>query len=189
MVKLNKIYTRTGDDGSTGLVGGARVSKASLRVVAYGDVDEANSALGLAVCAVKHADLKVVLQKIQNQMFDLGADLSNPGPDDPGKPAPLRVTTVQTEWLETQIDHYNKNLDALKSFVLPGGEEASARLHLARAVCRRAERGAVALAKTDAVNANALIYLNRLSDFLFVAARWCNAHGCGDVLWVPGEIV
>ena len=130
MVRLNKIYTRTGDDGSTGLVGGARISKADARVGAYGDVDETNSALGLAICAVTDAGLKAHLQRIQNDLFDLGADLANPGPDEEGKPV-LRTTAAQVCWLEGQIDRLNGALDPLKSFVLPGGCEASARLHLA----------------------------------------------------------
>lgn len=186
MVKLNKIYTRTGDGGDTHLVGGSRTSKADLRVTAFGDVDETNSALGLAICAIEDDGLKTAMLRVQNDLFDLGADLANPGPDATDEPAPLRMTAEQATWLEAQIDQYNDDLSALRSFVLPGGEEASARLHLARAICRRAERKAVALAQGGPVNTHALIYLNRLSDFLFVAARWCNLKGAGDVLWVPG---
>ncbi len=185
MVKLNKIYTRTGDDGQTGLVGGGRVSKADLRVAAYGDVDETNSTIGLAICAIKDTGLKAVLQKIQNDLFDLGADLANPGPDRKNTPA-LRTTATQPVWLEAQIDLFNADLSPLRSFVLPGGEEASARLHLARTVCRRAERHLVALAQDQNINHNTIVYLNRLSDFLFVASRWCNDKGGKDVLWVPG---
>lgn len=186
MVRLTKIYTRTGDGGKTRLVGGGQVSKTDVRVAAYGDVDETNSALGLAICAVKDAQLKSRLLKIQNDLFDLGADLANPGPDDPDKHPALRMDAEQTLWLERQIDALNAELAPLQSFVLPGGEQASARLHLARAICRRAERSAVLLAKGEATNTHALIYLNRLSDFLFVAARHVNHQGVGDVLWVPG---
>lgn len=186
MVRLNKIYTRTGDDGSTGLVGGARISKAALRVAVYGDVDELNSAVGLAVCTASHDPLMTVLRRIQNTLFDLGADLANPGPDQEGTPA-LRIGAGAAARLESEIDRLNGDLEPLRSFVLPGGTETAARLHLARAICRRAERQAVALAQTEAVNAHALGYLNRLSDYLFVAARWCNAQdGAHDILWVPG---
>ncbi len=186
MVRLNKIYTRTGDDGSTGLAGGARISKAAARVAAYGDVDELNSAVGLALCAVSDAMLQSVLQGIQNTLFDLGADLATPGPDKEGAPV-LRIRASAASRLEQHIDRLNADLAPLRSFVLPGGTEAAARLHLARTICRRAERQAVALAQTGDVSAPALHYLNRLSDFLFVAARWCNNRaGTGDILWVPG---
>ncbi len=186
MVRLTKIYTRTGDAGKTRLVGGKQVSKADLRVAAYGDVDETNSALGLAICAVDDASLKSILLKIQNTLFDLGADLANPGPAAPDKSPVLRIITEQVTWLETQIDALNANLAPLQSFVLPGGSETSARLHLARAICRRAERNAVALGQNESINKHALVYLNRLSDFLFVAARYVNHQDVGDVLWVPG---
>ena len=186
VIKLNKIYTRTGDDGQTGLVGGARVSKADVRVAAFGDVDETNSALGLAICALPDGALKTTLLRIQNDLFDLGADLANPAREDKGDRPALRINAEQANWLESQIDQYNVDLSALRSFVLPGGSEAAARLHLVRAICRRAERTAVALLQTEAINAPALIYLNRLSDFLFVAARWVNNKGADDVLWVPG---
>ncbi len=186
MVRLNRIYTRTGDDGSTGLVGGGRVSKADPRVAAYGEVDELNSAIGLALCAISDKRLHQVLRGIQNTLFDLGADLATPGPDPQDKPV-LRIGAKAASGLETQIDKLNDDLEPLRSFVLPGGSEAAARLHMARAICRRAERQAVALAQMEDVNANALLYLNRLSDFLFVAARWCNdASQAGDILWVPG---
>jgi len=187
LVKLNKIYTSTGDSGDTHLVGGSRTSKADLRVIAFGDVDETNSALGLAIGAITDSALKTALLRVQNDLFDLGADLANPGPDTADGPTALRLTADQALWLEAQIDHYNADLEPLRSFVLPGGEEASARLHLARAISRRAERKAVALAQSGPVNTHALVYLNRLSDFLFVAARWCNQQGAGDVLWVPGD--
>lgn len=186
MVRLTKIYTRTGDGGTTRLVGGMEVSKAASRVAAYGDVDETNSAIGLAACAVEDVQLGAALKKIQNDLFDLGADLANPGPDkDEGMPA-LRIKKGQEQWLEAEIDRMNEVLAPLTSFVLPGGETLSARLHLARAICRRAERVSVMLAQEEAVNPHALVYLNRLSDFLFVAARFANHGAAGDVLWVPG---
>ena len=178
MVKLNKIYTRTGDDGSTGLVDGSRVSKADPLLTAIGDVDEANSAIGAAICALS-GDVAAALTRIQNDLFDLGADIATPG----GIDGALRITAVQVARLEREIDTMNASLAALTSFILPGGSEGAARLHVARAVARRAERGAVA---AGAVNPHALQYLNRLSDWLFVAARHVNQSGGGDVLWVPG---
>ena len=183
MVKLNRIYTRTGDDGSTGLVTGARVGKDGLRVAAYGDVDETNACLGLARQHTgADAWLDAALARIQNELFDLGADLATPGEVE----GALRILPEQVTRLEAEIDAMNAELAALTSFVLPGGSAAAAALHLARTVCRRAERQAVALARTETVSAVALAYLNRLSDHLFVASRRANANGAGDVLWRPG---
>ncbi len=188
MVKLNKIYTRTGDDGSTGLVDGSRLSKASLRVSAYGDVDETNSVIGLVRLHLENRKLDKMLARIQNDLFDLGADLATPLPKtgEPDSEYTLRMTQEQTDRLETELDELNADLEPLTSFVLPGGSPPAAYLHQARTVCRRAERLCVALMADDTVNPAALTYLNRLSDFLFVAARWCNDQGATDVKWVPG---
>ena len=187
MVKLNRIYTRTGDDGTTGLVDGSRVAKYAARMAAIGSVDEANSAIGLAVIALAagspHA---AALGRIQNDMFDLGADLATPGEDFSPGPMALRILPDQVVWIERAIDAINDDLAPLTSFILPGGNEASARTHVARAAVRRAERDAVALAAVEPVNPAALAYINRLSDYLFVLARALNANGTGDVLWVPG---
>ena len=186
MVTLNRIYTRTGDKGSTRLATGQPVSKASLRVEAYGGVDETNACIGLVRL---HADgeLDAILSRIQNDLFDLGADLATP---DTGKDLgyqPLRIVDGQVERLEREIDQLNAELSPLNSFILPAGTPAAAHLHLARTVCRRAERGLVALmAEDETVSAAALKYLNRLSDLLFVAARFANGKGADDVLWVPG---
>jgi cob(I)alamin adenosyltransferase len=183
MVKLNKIYTRTGDGGTTGLVDGSRRAKHDARMAAIGEVDEANSALGLAALAVR-ADINAELMRIQNDLFDLGADLATPGDDfEPGEMT-LRVVPGQVAWLERAIDTHNAALPPLTSFILPGGSEEAARVHLARAITRRAERAAVALAAAEPVNPAALAYLNRLSDYLFVLARALNAGR--DPLWVPG---
>jgi cob(I)alamin adenosyltransferase len=182
MVKLNKIYTRTGDDGSTGLVDGSRVSKADPRMAAIGDVDEANSAIGMARAAIGPGSFSEMLARIQNDLFDLGADLATPL----GIEGALRIVPGQVEWLEDRIDHLNAALDPLTSFILPAGEPAAAALHLARAVVRRAERTTVAAAAQVPLGVEALAYLNRLSDLLFVAARAMNRNGAGDVLWVPG---
>ncbi len=183
MVKLNKIYTRTGDAGTTGLADGSRVSKASARMETIGDVDEANSAIGVArtTLAANHP-LDATLARIQNDLFDLGADLATPGDRD----GALRITQAQIEWLESAIDACNEALAPLNSFVLPGGSPAAAAIHLARAITRRAERAAVAANDQGTLSINALVYLNRLSDFLFVAARAMNQNGATDVLWVPG---
>ena len=186
MVKLNKIYTRTGDDGTTGLVDGSRVAKHALRMEAIGAVDEANCAIGLACVAVAGQAWQAVLLRIQNDMFDLGADLATPGDDFIPGPMALRVLPEGAVWLEGQIDAANAGAPPLTSFILPGGSEAAALTHVARASVRRAERAMVALAATEAVNPAALAYINRLSDFLFVLARAINASGAGDVLWVPG---
>ena len=184
MVKLTKIYTRAGDTGSTGLVDGSRVSKADARMAAIGDVDETNSAIGVAVTAVGDGALAAALMKIQSDLFDLGADLATPGDDFAPSEMTLRIMPAQVVRLEAEIDAMNADLDPLKSFILPGGSAAGAALHLARAIARRAERTAVAM--TEPANPHALAYLNRLSDYLFVAARHVNKSGAGDVLWVPG---
>ncbi|MCW6531644.1 MULTISPECIES: cob(I)yrinic acid a,c-diamide adenosyltransferase [Sphingomonas] len=186
MVKLNKIYTRTGDDGTTGLVDGSRVSKTDARMQAIGDVDETNSAIGVAIAALDDAELGAALARIQNDLFDLGADLATPGEDFTPTEMTLRIIPAQVARLEAEIDAMNAGVPPLRSFILPGGAAAS--LHLARAIARRAERSAVATAQGGAggVNPQALIYLNRLSDFLFVACRLVNLRAGGDVLWVPG---
>jgi cob(I)alamin adenosyltransferase len=182
MVKLNKIYTRTGDAGTTGLVDGSRVSKADARMAAIGDVDEANSAIGMARAAGAGVH-DAMLARIQNDLFDLGADLATPD----GIDGALRIAEAQVTWLEAQIDRLNDPLPPLTSFILPAGEPLAAALHLARAIARRAERSAVAAdAGGAAFHRPALAYLNRLSDLLFVAARSVNFSGDGDVLWVPG---
>ncbi len=190
MVVLNKIYTRTGDTGDTGLATGERVKKFDGRVAAYGDVDETNACIGLVrQHTAADAVLDPILARVQNELFDLGADLATP--DRPGKPLgweALRVTAAQVDRLEADIDRLNAELSPLTSFVLPAGTAASAALHLARTVCRRAERVAVRLAcePDEPVSTEALKYLNRLSDLLFVMARYANAQGAGDVLWAPG---
>lgn len=189
MVKLNKIYTKTGDDGTTGLVGGARVAKNDPRMAAIGDVDELNSVLGVAICQLDDAKLLKSLQVIQNDLFDLGADLATPadeGDDFAPSEMVLRVTPSQVERLESEIDAVNDGLDPLTSFILPGGSNAAAAIHLARATARRAERTAVSAAQVMALNPQALAYLNRLSDYLFVVARMLNNDGKSDILWVPG---
>ncbi|CAM3217446.1 MULTISPECIES: cob(I)yrinic acid a,c-diamide adenosyltransferase [Sphingomonas] len=181
MVKLTKIYTRTGDEGMTGLVDGSRRSKAEPRMVAIGEVDEANSAIGVALLSVE-GPLAGRLTMIQNDLFDLGADLATPGEIE----GALRILPGQVARLEAEIDAMNAALSPLTSFILPGGSPASAHLHLARAITRRAERATVALGDQEAINPSALAYLNRLSDWLFVAARTMNQSGASDVLWVPG---
>jgi cob(I)alamin adenosyltransferase len=191
VVKLNKIYTRTGDDGTTGLGTGERRLKSDLRIDAYGTIDEANACIGMARIhtAATHPAIDAMLSRIQNDLFDLGADLAVP---DDGKPLdyePLRIIASQTERVEKDIDLLNKDLKPLKSFVLNGGTPAAAALHLARTVARRAERIMVALAQDpgEHVNREAIKYVNRVSDFLFVAARAVNDNGNADVLWVPGK--
>ena len=187
MVVLNKIYTKTGDTGETALGNGARVAKHALRVAAYGTVDETNAAVGLARL---HADaaLNARLARIQNDLFDLGADLCRPetGDDATAEFPPLRVVQAQVSRLETEIDEMTAVLEPLRSFILPGGTPLAVHLHLCRTVSRRAERIAVELAATEPVNAAALQYLNRLSDWFFAAGRMANDDGCADVLWVPG---
>jgi cob(I)alamin adenosyltransferase len=198
MVRLNKIYTRSGDDGSTGLGNGERRPKFDPRVAAYGEVDETNSAIGLARVATSSssdadlARIDAMLKRIQNDLFDLGADLCMPAPkriesQKPVRP-PLRIVASQVAQLEAAIDELNANLTPLSSFVLPGGTRAAAALHQARVICRRAERRIVELAASEGerVGAPAIAYINRLSDFLFVAARFANDRGKGDILWVPG---
>lgn len=182
MVKLTKIYTRTGDGGTTGLVDGSRVAKDSLRIAAIGEVDEANSAVGVAIAAGAPSGLR----RVQNDLFDLGADLATPGNDFASTAAALRIAPEQIAWLEHEIDRLNADLSPLASFILPGGDAAAAALHLARAIVRRAERAAVALSCDVPTNPAVISYLNRLSDYLFVLARWVNQAGAGDVLWVPG---
>jgi cob(I)alamin adenosyltransferase len=187
LVKLTKIYTRTGDAGTTGLVDGSRLPKHAARMDAIGSVDEANSAIGLAVCALAgtaHAD---ALTRIQNDLFDLGADLATPGEDFAPSEMVLRIVPAQAAWLEAAIDALNEDLAPLKSFILPGGSEGAARVHVARAATRRAERAMTALATEAPTNPAALAYVNRLSDYLFVLTRAINAAGAGDVLWVPGQ--
>ena len=188
MVKLNKIYTRTGDDGTTGLVDGSRVSKASALMQAIGDVDEANSAIGVAVVALGDDPLAAALERVQNDLFDLGADLATPATDDGFAPSEmvLRIVPAQVERLEREIDAMNAHLAPLRSFILPGGSPQAAALHLARAISRRAERSAVAATHDMPLSPAALAYVNRLSDFLFVASRAVNQNGAGDVLWRPG---
>ncbi|MEW4449718.1 cob(I)yrinic acid a,c-diamide adenosyltransferase [Qipengyuania sp. JC766] len=190
MVKLNKIYTRTGDDGTTGLVDGSRTGKNSARIEAIGAVDEANSALGMAAVSLFGEKYEDAVRRVQNDLFDLGADLATPGKGDGTDFEPdemtLRMVDSQTQALETAIDTMNEKLEPLTSFVLPGGREAAARLHVARASVRRAERSIIALAQEVPVNPAALRYINRLSDFLFVLARILNDAGKSDVNWVPG---
>lgn len=190
MVRLNKIYTRTGDDGTTALVSGPRRQKHDLRVEAYGTVDETNSAIGVArLHTAATPDLDAMLLRVQNDLFDLGADLAAPETGEVLPYEPLRVIEEQVVRLEHEIDQLNAGLDPLKSFILPGGTPAAAHLHLARTVARRAERIMVALSRCEGetVGAPALKYINRLSDFLFVAARFANAGGRNDILWVPGK--
>jgi len=191
MVVLNKIYTRTGDDGTTALGSGQRVRKDSARVNAYGTLDETNAAIGMARVhlAGSHPDLDAKLARIQNDLFDLGADLSVPVSDKPRRGERLAVTAAQVKRLEEEIDEMNGELQPLRSFVLPGGSPAAAALHVARTICRRAERLVVALAADpdEAVSDAAMQYVNRLSDLLFVASRYANDRGNSDVLWVPGQ--
>lgn len=190
MVKLNKIYTRTGDDGTTGLVDGSRRAKHDARMQAVGDVDEANSTVGLAA-VVAEGDLRADLVRLQNDLFDLGADLATPlgaigGEDFAPSDMVLRIVPAEARWIESRIDALNLGLRPLTSFVLPGGSELAARLHVARAVARRAERSMTALAEAEPVNPAALAFVNRLSDYLFTAARVANGLGADDVQWTPG---
>ena len=196
MVRLTRIYTRGGDTGETSLGDGSRVAKQSLRVEVFGTVDEANAAIGLArlhvgsgVGSGADAEADAMLARIQNDLFDLGADLSTPGKGKGPGGARLTVTEAQVAWLETEIDRFNGELAPLRSFVLPGGSAAAAYLHLARTICRRAERLIAELKDPpdEEVGAEVLKYVNRLSDFLFVAGRHANGKGERDVLWVPGQ--
>lgn len=190
MVVLNKIYTKTGDDGTTGLGTGERRLKFDLRVESYGTVDETNAAIGAArLHTEKSPELHAMLLRIQNDLFDLGADLATPESDEPPEFEPLRLLESQVSRIEGDIDLLNKELDPLRSFILPGGSPAATALHVARTVARRAERLIVQLAETpgEHVNPAGLRYMNRVSDFLFVAARYANDGGKDDILWVPGE--
>lgn len=191
MVKLNRIYTRTGDDGTTGLTTGPRRPKFDLRVAAYGTIDETNACIGMARlhAAGEDGEVDAMLGRISNDLFDLGADLSTPETGKPLPFEPLRIVAAQVERIEADIDRLNETLAPLRSFVLPGGTPAAVHLHLARTVCRRAERLMTELAATEgeSVGQPALNYVNRLSDFLFVASRYLNAKAGGDVLWVPGQ--
>lgn len=193
MVKLNKIYTRTGDDGSTGLADGSRVLKHSLRPQAYGTVDELNASLGLVFLCLDNKkdenvfnDIKVLIRGIQNDLFDLGADLSTPISKAKQSYKPLRITENQIKTIEKKIDEYNDELKPLNSFILPGGSEAASLIHLSRTIARRAERDVSLLSSEEEINKNSLVYLNRLSDLLFVLSRVLNENGLNDVLWVPG---
>ena len=191
MVILNKIYTKTGDDGTTALGTGERRPKYDLRIDAYGTVDESNAAIGMAVVelAPQDAELRAMLLRIQNDLFDLGAELATPDDGTPKDYEPLRIVPSQVERIERDIDQLNGDLQPLRSFVLPGGSRAAAALHLARTVSRRAERLMVALSaqEPERVGRPGIVYMNRLSDFLFVASRWVNGRGVDDVLWVPGK--
>jgi len=182
MVKLNKIYTRTGDGGTAGLVDGSRRSKSSPRMAAIGEVDEANAAIGVAIAALTGGEVASRLLRIQNDLFDLGADVATPGEVE----GALRIVAAQVERLEQEIDAMNENLAPLASFILPSGSGGVSALHLARAIVRRAERAAVALDQAEPLSPPLLAYLNRLSDHLFVAARLVAASEGGDVLWQPG---
>jgi cob(I)alamin adenosyltransferase len=185
LVRLNQIYTRTGDAGTTGLADGSRIPKSHPRAQAIGDVDEANSALGIALLHLKDDQARMVAA-IQNELFDLGADLATPGEDFAPTEMALRIVQPQIDRLEREIDRMNEELEPLRSFILPGGSQAAAHLHLARAIVRRAERSAVAASAEMVLNPLALIYLNRLSDHLFVLARLAAKAAGGDVLWQPG---
>jgi cob(I)alamin adenosyltransferase len=190
MVVLNKIYTRTGDDGTTALGTGERRKKYDLRIAAYGTLDETNSVIGIArLHTAEDAGLDAALSRIQNDLFDVGADLTTPGKGKGPGGARLTVTAAQVDWLEAEIDRLNDELEPLRSFILPGGSAAAAHLHLARTVCRRAERLIAELNDKagESVTPEVLKYVNRLSDFLFVAARHANGKGARDVLWKPGQ--
>ncbi len=186
MVKLTKIYTRTGDDGTTGLVDGSRSAKDAARVVAIGDVDEANSCIGAAALH-SEGEMLTRLRTIQSDMFDLGADLATPGDDFAPSEMTLRIVQSQIDRLEGEIDAMNAEMKPLASFILPGGNALASALHIARSVTRRAERSAVSAARDVPLNPLALAYVNRLSDWLFVAARFANGAGHKDILWVPGS--
>jgi len=192
MVILNKIYTKTGDDGTTALGTGERRPKDDLRIEAYGTVDETNAAIGLVRAELSDfAEVDAMLMRVQNDLFDLGAELATPkdtkADGTPRDHEPLRVVDAQVARLERDIDALNADLSPLRSFVLPGGSRAAAALHLARTIARRAERQMVTLSRKEPVGRPALVYMNRLSDFLFVASRFVNKRGGGDVLWVPGK--
>jgi len=197
MVYLNRIYTRGGDQGETSLGDGSRVHKTHPRIVAFGTIDELNAALGLVMCCDLPESIAVGLKRVQNDLFDLGADLCVPErvaspetaeatPADEPAYTPLRATAAQVTRLEEWIDQLNESLQPLSSFILPGGTPASAQLHQARTICRRAEIEVLRLAEVEQVNPQVVIYLNRLSDLLFVLCRICNDNGKNDVLWIPG---
>ena len=191
MVVLNRIYTRTGDDGTTALGSGERRKKSDVRISAYGTIDETNAAIGMArlTAAAEYPELDAMLGRIQNDLFDLGADLATPPSEDEVEGRALRIVATQVDRIERDIDALNAELSPLRSFVLPGGTPTATVLHLARTICRRAERLMVELReeRRETVSAPALGYVNRLSDFLFVASRACNHRASGDVLWVPGK--
>ena len=188
MIVLNKIYTKKGDDGKTELGDGNRIEKFSTRVEAYGTVDEVNSVIGTVTCLNINKELKTALERIQNDLFDLGADLCLPESDNENLAyEPLRVRKEQVSRLESEIDSMNKSIEPIRSFVLPGGTEIAANFHLCRTICRRAERRVVKLMETETINLEALIYLNRLSDWFFVAARKSNDNGKDDILWKPAN--
>lgn len=186
MVRLNRIYTRTGDAGETGLVDGSRIAKDHPRAQAIGDVDELNSAIGLAIVHVGSDKARAMLGCIQNELFDLGADLATPGDEFAPSETALRIVQGQVDRLETEIDAMNEELEPLKSFILPGGGKGAAHVHLARAVARRAERSVITAARQVSLNPMARVYLNRLSDHLFVLGRWLARDEGGDILWRPG---
>ena len=188
MIVLNKIYTKKGDDGKTELGDGNRIEKFSTRVEAYGTVDEVNSVIGTVTCLSINTELKTALERIQNDLFDLGADLCLPESENENLSyEPLRLRKEQVSRLETEIDTMNKSIEPIRSFVLPGGNEIAANFHLCRTICRRAERRVVKLMETETINLEALIYLNRLSDWFFVAARKSNDNGKDDILWKPAN--
>ena len=188
MVVLNKIYTRKGDDGKTELGDGNRIEKFSTRVEAYGTVDEVNSVIGTVTCLDIDTELKTALERIQNDLFDVGADLCLPESNKNNSASkPLRVGNELVLRIESEIDTMNKTIEPIRSFVLPGGNEIAAKFHLCRTICRRAERRVVKLLETDQINMEILIYLNRLSDWFFVAARKSNNNGKDDVLWKPAD--
>ncbi len=187
MVYLSRIYTKSGDGGDTGLGDGTRVPKDHPRVIAFGEVDEVNAVLGLLVAACPEFSELPLVRSIQNDLFDVGGDLCIPITEGEKPDSSLRITVGQVERLEKAIDRLNEPLSPLRSFILPGGSLAAGWLHLARTVCRRAERAVVTLAKLESINSQAAIYLNRLSDLFFVMARAANDNGAGDVLWVPGK--
>ena len=187
MVYLNRIYTRTGDDGTTALGDGSRVPKSHPRIVAYGGVDELNSVIGVALAAELPGWIAERLRQIQNDLFDLGADLCVPESASSVEKSPLRATAAQTERLEHSIDEANERLQPLTSFILPGGSATAAHLHHARTVCRRVEIDVLQLGEYEPINPQVLMYLNRLSDLLFVLARVCNDDGTRDILWTPGR--
>ncbi|MBA2465991.1 MAG: cob(I)yrinic acid a,c-diamide adenosyltransferase [Sphingomonas sp.] len=186
MVRLNRIYTRTGDAGETGLVDGSRIAKDHPRAHAIGDVDELNSAIGLALAGIASNEARAMLGRVQNELFDLGADLATPGEDFAPSEMTLRVVQPQIDRLEIEIDAMNESLEPLRSFILPGGSEGAARIHVARTIARRAERSVVAASREVALNPLAAVYLNRLSDHLFVLGRLLAKDGGGEILWQPG---